>query len=79
MSDSLVAALNRIEGQVRGIRKMYQEGRGCEQIIQQIAATQSALKRVGRELLSVEAGTCVEAEEQRQKLSMIVNNLLKIS
>lgn len=79
MSDSLVAALNRIEGQVRGIRKMYQEGRDCEQIIQQIAAIQSALKRVGKELLGVEANTCVGTEEQRKKLSVIVDNLLKIS
>lgn len=79
MSDSLIAALNRIEGQVRGIRKMYQEGRDCEQIIQQIAAIQSALKRVGKELLGVEANTCVGTEEQRKKLSVIVDNLLKIS
>jgi len=79
MSDGLVIALNRIEGQVRGIRKMYAEGRDCEQIIQQIMAIQSALKRVGREILSVEANACVEAEDKRQKLAVIVDNLLKIS
>ncbi len=79
MSDSLVAALNRIEGQVRGIRKMYQEGRDCEQIVQQIAAIQSALKRVGKEMLSTEACLCVEEEEQKKRLSLIVDNILKIS
>ncbi len=79
MTDSLVAALNRIEGQVRGVRKMYEDGRDCEQIAQQIAAIQSALKRVGKELLIAEAATCVEATEQKQKLSAIVNSLIKIS
>lgn len=79
MTDTLISALNRIEGQVRGIKKMYQEGRDCEQIVQQIAAIQSALKRVGKELLSAEANTCVEAEEQKKKLSSIVESLLKIS
>jgi CsoR family transcriptional regulator, copper-sensing transcriptional repressor len=79
MSDSLIAALNRIEGQVRGIRKMYQEGRDCEQIIQQISAIQSAMRRVGKEILSAEATMCVGGEEQKKKLSVIVENLLKIS
>lgn len=79
MTDSLVAALNRIEGQVRGIRKMYQEGRECDQIAQQIAAIQSALRRVGKELLNAEADRCVEAAEQKKKLALIVDSLLKIS
>jgi DNA-binding FrmR family transcriptional regulator len=79
MADTLIAALNRIEGQVRGVRKMYQEGRECEQIAQQIAAIQSALKRVGKEMLSAEACRCVGAEEERKKLSVIMDNLLKIS
>ena len=78
MSDVLISALNRIEGQVRGVKKMYQEGRDCEQIAQQIAAIQSALKRVGKELLSLEAGKCVEAEDKRQKLTSIFESLLKI-
>lgn len=79
MTDSLISALNRIEGQVRGIKKMYQEGRDCEQIVQQIAAIQSALKRVGKELLGAEANTCVEAAENKKKIASIVESLLKIS
>jgi len=76
--DSLISALNRIEGQVRGVKKMYQEDRDCAAIAQQIAAIQSALKRVGRELLTAEAGKCIEKAEQRQKLTTIVDSLMKI-
>jgi len=78
MADTLISALNRIEGQVRGVKKMYQEGRDCQQIAQQISAIQSALKRVGKELLSLEAGKCVEAGDKRDKLSSIFESLLKI-
>jgi CsoR family transcriptional regulator, copper-sensing transcriptional repressor len=76
--DTLVSALNRIEGQVRGVKKMYQEGRDCASIAQQIAAIQSALKRVGKELLTAEAAKCMDNSEDKQKLSSIVDSLLKI-
>ncbi len=77
--DTVVSALNRIEGQVRGIRKMYQEERGCDQIAQQIAAIQSALRRVGKELLTAEASRCIQKNEDKQKLTTVIDSLLKIS
>ena len=76
--DTVVSALNRIEGQVRGIRKMYQEGRDCEQIAQQISAIQSALRRVGKELLTAEASRCTEKNEDKKKLINMMESLLKI-
>jgi len=77
--DTVVSALNRIEGQVRGIRKMYQEERECEQIVQQISAIQSALRRVGKELLTAEASLCIQKSEDKQKLTSVIDSLLKIS
>lgn len=76
--DTMISALNRIEGQVRGIRKMYQEGRDCAAIAQQISAVQSALKRVGKELLTTEAGKCFEGSHNKEKLSAIIESLTKI-
>jgi DNA-binding FrmR family transcriptional regulator len=77
--DSINAAFNRIEGQVRGVKKMYEEGRECAAIAQQIAAIQSALKRVGRELLTAEATKCVELTSNHRKIEDIVESLIKIS
>ena len=77
--DSINAALNRIEGQVRGVKKMYEDGRECAAIAQQIAAIQSALKRVGRELLTTEATNCIEGHENKRKIEGIVESLIKIS
>ena len=37
------ARLRRAEGQVRGIRRMYEEGRSCLEILDQISAARAAL------------------------------------
>ena len=43
--------LRRIEGQVRGLQKMVEEGRYCADILTQIASVHEALRAVGRELV----------------------------
>ncbi|MCX5763053.1 MAG: metal-sensitive transcriptional regulator [Gemmatimonadetes bacterium] len=46
-----LSRLKRIEGQVRGIAKMVDEGRYCADVLVQIAAAQEALRGVGKELM----------------------------
>jgi CsoR family transcriptional regulator, copper-sensing transcriptional repressor len=77
MTDTVTSALNRIEGQVRGIKRMYEEQRDCSEIAQQIAAVQSALKRVGKELLTSEAVRC--SKGTREELAKVIESLIKIS
>ncbi len=43
--------LNRIEGQVRDIKGMIEKDVYCDDVLNQIAAVQSAMKSVGRLLL----------------------------
>lgn len=52
-------ALRRIEGQVRGLQRMIEEERDCKEIISQIAAVRSALKRVGILIVEEYAKKCV--------------------
>jgi DNA-binding FrmR family transcriptional regulator len=49
--DANLKRLRRIEGQVRGIHKMVEEGRYCADILTQVASVQEALRAVGRELM----------------------------
>lgn len=49
--DALAKRLRRIEGQVRGLQKMVDEGRYCADVLVQIASVQEALRGVGRILL----------------------------
>jgi len=50
--ESLVKRLKRIEGQVRGIQKMIEQGRDCESIVTQLGAVRSAIDGVGALILS---------------------------
>lgn len=43
---ALVDRLKRVEGQVRGLQRMIEEGRPCEEILPQLSAVLSATKRV---------------------------------
>ena len=43
---NLIRRLNRIEGQVRGITKMVEEGRYCIEVMDQVAAVRQALNSV---------------------------------
>ena len=56
---SLIHRLNRIEGQVRGVKCMVEDERYCVDILTQVAAIQSALKAFNRELFTNHIKTCV--------------------
>ena len=55
----LVSRLNRIEGQVRGIRRMVEEDRYCVDIMTQVGAIQAALGAFNKELLAQHIRSCV--------------------
>jgi CsoR family transcriptional regulator, copper-sensing transcriptional repressor len=52
--------LARIEGQVRGLQRMIEQGKDCEEILAQLAAVKSALERVGTHLISHHMKDCLE-------------------
>lgn len=58
-SDALVRRLNRIEGQVRGIRRMIEEPRACIEILQQLAAAEAALNRISLAVFRHHVDHCV--------------------
>jgi DNA-binding FrmR family transcriptional regulator len=62
--DELVMRLKRLEGQIKGIQKMLEEGRDCKEIIQQISAAKKALDRVGLSLVYTIMEMCLAREAQ---------------
>lgn len=56
---ALITRLNRIEGQIRGIRRMVQEPRLCVDILQQLAAAEAALNRISLAVLRYHVEICV--------------------
>lgn len=73
---SLINRLSRIEGQVRGIRKMVENDAYCTDIIIQVSAVTSALSAFNKELLSNHIKTCV-AEDIKNGDGTVVEDLLK--
>lgn len=51
--------LSMVEGHVRGIKKMSDEGRPCTEVLVQLAAVRSAIDEVGRLLLENHVKLCV--------------------
>lgn len=55
-----VVRLKRIEGQVRGVQKMIQDGRYCVEILTVLASVSAALDRVEESILNRHLRTCVQ-------------------
>ena len=56
---ALITRLNKIEGQVRGIKNMVESDRYCVDILTQVSAVQSALNSFNKILLAQHIKTCV--------------------
>lgn len=56
---NLVTRLNRIEGQIRGVKGMIEKDTYCDDVLNQIAAIQAALNGVGKLLLEGHMKSCV--------------------
>lgn len=72
---SLINRLNRIEGQIRGIKGMVEKDAYCTDIITQVAAATAALNAFNRELLSTHIKTCV-AQDIKDGREETVDDLL---
>ncbi len=73
---ALIHRLNRIEGQVRGIRKMVENDAYCTDIIIQVAAANAALSAFNRELLGNHIRTCV-ADNIRNGNDEVIDELMQ--
>ena len=56
----LVDRLHRIEGQVRGIARMLEDGRYCIDVLTQLRAVRAAVSRVESAMLQEHLGHCIE-------------------
>lgn len=80
----LITRLNRIEGQVRGVKAMVEEDRYCVDISNQLMATQSILGKTNNIVLQAHVACCVreamesgDTDEKLQEISALLNKLVK--
>jgi DNA-binding FrmR family transcriptional regulator len=63
IKEDATARINRVVGQVAGIKKMIDEDRYCVDILNQIAAVRSALDQLGVNLLTGHLESCVLSQD----------------
>ncbi len=73
----LINRLNRIEGQIRGIRGMVERSAYCPDILTQVAAANAALNGFTRELLASHIKTCV-ADDIRAGQDGVIDELVAL-
>jgi DNA-binding FrmR family transcriptional regulator len=76
---NLVSRLNRVEGQIRGIRRMIEAPRPCIDVLQQLAAAEAALGRISHSVFKFHVEHCVPdasargPSAQRRQLKELVD------
>ncbi|MEW6045304.1 MAG: metal-sensitive transcriptional regulator [Bacillota bacterium] len=66
-TEELVNRMKRIEGQARGVQRMLEENRDCEEVILQLAAMRAALSKVAMALMSDHFRECMAREEPERE------------
>lgn len=77
----LIHRLNRIEGQIRGIKGMVEKDAYCTDILTQVAAVNAALNSFNKVLLANHIKTCVTRdikEGKEETVDELVSTLQKL-
>lgn len=82
-----IERLNRIEGQIRGIKRMVEEGRYCVEVLGQVSAAHEGLRGVGKLVMrnylencvttSLKSGNQVKADETYAELMEVIYKFAK--
>lgn len=81
--NNMISRLNRIEGQVRGLKGLIEKDTYCDDVLNQISSVQSALNGVGKLLLEHHMKSCVieriqdGENEVIDELLVTINKLMK--
>ncbi len=80
----IVNRLRRVEGQVRGLAGMVEDGRYCIDVLTQLRAARAALNRVEQIMLKEHLNHCIEgaivsgdAGQQRRKAAELIELLMR--
>jgi CsoR family transcriptional regulator, copper-sensing transcriptional repressor len=82
--DALKVRLRRVEGQVRGVQKMVDEDRDCQEILQQLAAIRSAVQNASEFFLRTYAKECLaradgsDATDREQLIDDVLHLIAKV-
>ena len=73
----LIIRLNRIEGQINGMRKMLIKGEYCGDILNQALAVKAAMASVNQEIMEVFLNTCMISPKEKEDFFRYMKKLIK--
>ncbi|WP_295160829.1 metal-sensing transcriptional repressor [uncultured Brachyspira sp.] len=73
----LIIRLNRIEGQIKGMKKMLAKGEYCGDILNQSLAVKSAMGSVNQEIMEVFLNTCMISTKEKEDFFRYMRKLIK--
>ena len=74
-NDTVIKRLRRIEGQIRGIYWMVEQGRSCEDILIQVGSAKASLHKTGQLILQSHLHHCVENGIRKGKEGATIKKL----
>jgi DNA-binding FrmR family transcriptional regulator len=60
----VINRLKRVEGQIRGLQRLIEEGKDCTEVVHQLAAARKALDKVGFVILTHRMQECMEKKSE---------------
>jgi len=73
---SIITRLNKIEGQVKGMKKMLLNGEYCGDILNQSLAVKSALNSTNQEIMEMFSNVCITSEEHKKDFFKYLKKLM---
>lgn len=73
----IITRLNKIEGQIRGMKKMLLDGEYCGDILNQSLAVKSALGSVNQEIMEMFSNACIVNPESKEDFFRYLKKLMK--
>ena len=74
----VINRLKRIEGQVKGVQRMIEQGKRCSDILDQVAAARTALYNTGVLILEKHARECILGDDDSETTEERFEELVKV-
>lgn len=79
INDDVLNRLRRLEGQIRGVQRMIEEGKDCSDIVTQLSACKAALDKVGYRLVVAGMRHCaMTPDESGEATGLDVDDLERL-
>jgi CsoR family transcriptional regulator, copper-sensing transcriptional repressor len=78
---AVLSRLRKIEGQLRGIQRMIEDGRDCESVLTQLISARSALDRAAAHVVTTYIGECIAErppDEAKTSIARAVHLLSRV-